>query len=254
MPPSKNCPEWARERLRERRTIRMMLRLVTISVVACCLALAAAPGTRAASPLRPPILFSDVAHAIEGRTLTVTGLVRNLGQQPLSRLVIDATGFGPAGELVTAGSDGVPWAVGPGQSERFSIAMPIPRRLVREYVVQVAESTPPFTPISTVRRGVDVALYRPLILSMIRLRTHVQGGVLVLKADTEDLPVTHVTAQVTLLLSNVLTSVLTDQFEAVTLRVDVPANSSKTIVLGTFHALLLSTRVSDFRLQTAWSD
>jgi len=94
--------------------------------------LAASPVTRAAPPLRPTILFSEVAHAIEGRTLTVTGLVRNLGQQPLSRLVIDASGFGPSGELVTAGSDGVPWVLGPGVSERFTITMPIQKRLVRE--------------------------------------------------------------------------------------------------------------------------
>lgn len=231
-----------------------MPRLGTLVLVACLLALAAAPETRAAAPLRPPILFSEVAHAIEDRTLTVTGLVRNLGRQPLARLVIDASGFAPSGELVTAGSDGVPWALGPGESERFSIAMPISRRLVREYVVQVAESTPPFTPITTVRRGVDVALYRPLILSMIRLQAQVQGGSLLLKADTEDLPVTHVTAQVTLLLTSVLGSILTDQFEAVTLRVDVPANSSQTIFLGTLHALLLTARVADFRLRSAWSD
>lgn len=231
-----------------------MTRFAAYVLVVSLVVLAASPVTRAAPPLRPTILFSEVAHAIESRTLTVTGLVRNLGQQPLSRLVIDASGFGPSGELVTAGSDGVPWVLGPGVSERFTITMPIQKRLVREYVVQVAESTPPFTPITTVRRGVDVALYRPLILSMIRLRAQVVGGSLVLKADTEDLPVTHVTAQVTLLLTNLLTNVLTDQFEAVTLRVDVPANSSHTIFLGTLHALLLSTRVSDFRLRSAWSD
>lgn len=227
-----------------------MPRLGIIGLVACLLALVVSPETRAASPFRPPILFSEVAHAIEGRTLTVTGLVRNLGQQPLSRLVIDASGFGPSGDLVTAGSDGVPWVLGPGQSERFSIAMPIHRRLVREYVVAVAESTPPFTPITSVRRGVDVDLYRPLILSMIRLRAQVQGGLLSVKAETEDLPITHVTAQITLL----LTSVLTDHFEAVTLNVDLKANSSQTIFLGVHHALLLAARVADFRLRSAWSD
>jgi hypothetical protein len=231
-----------------------MSRIRTVLLVVVLLSAVTSPATEAAAPLRPPILISELGHAIEGRTLTVTGLVRNLGPQPIARLVIDASGFGPSGELVTAGSDGVPWVLAPGAGERFTITMPIQKRLVREYVVQAAQSTPPFTPITTVRRGVDVALYRPLILSMIQLRAQVQGGSLVLKATTEDLPVTHVTAQVTLLLTNVLTSVLTDQFEAVTLRVDVPANSSQTIFLGTLHALLLSARVSDFRLRSAWSD
>jgi len=228
----------------------MISRFRVHTLIASLLVLATSPATRAAPTPRPPVLFGEVAHAIEGRTLTVTGLVRNLGQQPLSRLVIDASGFGPSGELVTTGSDGVPWVLRPGGSERFSITLPIHRSLVREYVVQVAESTPPFAPITTLRRGVDVDLYRPLILSMIQVRAQVQGGLLSVKAETEDLPVTHVTAQITLLLTNVLT----DHFEAVTLKVDLKANSSQTIFLGAHHALLLTARVADFRLRSAWSD
>lgn len=198
----------------------------------------------------PQVLVTEVAHTLDGRTLIVTGFVRNLGAQPLPRLVIDVSGFGPSGELVTAGSDGIPWALLPGASDRFSIAMPVPRRLIREYVVQVAKTTPPFTAIVSLRRGIELALYRPLFLSMIQLRAQVHSGQLTLRAETDDLPVTHVSAAVTVL----LLSEVTDEFQAVTLRFDLAANSSTSVFLGTHRALLLTARVVDFRLRATWTD
>lgn len=199
----------------------------------------------------PQVLVTEVAHTLDGRTLIVTGFVRNLGAQALPRLVIDVSGFGPSGELVTAGSDGIPWALLPGASDRFSIAMPVPRRLIREYVVQVAKTTPPFTAIASLRRGIELALYRPLFLSMIQLRAQVHSGQLTLRAETDDLPVTHVSAAVTILLLSVVTD---EEFQVVTLRFDLAANSSTSVFLGTPRALLLTARVVDFRLRATWTD
>ncbi|MBI2247341.1 MAG: hypothetical protein HYU65_05360 [Armatimonadetes bacterium] len=208
-----------------------------------------ATGTVQQAPLQ--VLITEVAHTLDGRTLIVTGLVRNLGAQALPRLVVDVSGFGPSGELVTAGSDGIPWTILPGASDRFSIAMPVPRRLIREYVVQVAKTTPPFNAIVSLRRGVELALYRPLFLSLIQLRTQIHGGLLTLQADTDDLPITHVSAAVTILLLSV---VIDEEFEVVTLRFDLPANSSTSVFLGTPRALLLTSRVVDFRLRATWTD
>ncbi len=212
--------------------------------------LVCSPAAEAVQQLSPQVVVTDVAHSLDGRTLVVTGLVRNLGRQSLPRLVIDVSGFGPSGELNTGGSDGIPWALLPGTSERFSIAMPVPRRLVREYVVQVAQTVPPFTPLFSTRRGVELALYRPLFLSMIQLRAQVHDGQLTLRAETEDLPVTHVAAQVTVL----LLSVVTDQFQSVTLKFDLAANASTSVFLGTPRALLLAARVVDFRLSASWRE
>lgn len=214
------------------------------------LLLACAQAAASVQQLSPQVLVTDVAHSLDGRTLVVTGLVRNLGRQPLPRLVIDVSGFGPSGELNTAGSDGIPWALLPGTSERFSIAMPVPRRLVREYVVQVAQTVPPFTPLFSIRRGVELTLYRPLLLSMIQLRVEVHDGQLTLRAETGDLPVTNVSASVTVL----LLSVVTDQFQSVTLKFDLAANASTSVFLGTPRALLLASRVVDFRLSASWRE
>jgi hypothetical protein len=67
----------------------------------------------------------------------------------------------------------------------------------------------PSTALFNVRRGVDLALYRPLLM---------------------------------------------EKFQAVTLHLDLPANGSTPITLGTPRAVLLAVRVSGGRLRPAWPE
>ena len=205
------------------------------------------PGHAAAPP--SPIILTDVSHALEGRALTITGRVVNTGPAPVIPLVIDAAGFGPAGDLVASGSDGIPWEVRPGQAERFTIAVPLARSLIREYMVEVSrvQST---VPLASVRRGVDVGLYRSHLPTLIELRGHVQAGTLVVRAGGPGLPIAQVTAEATVLVFDPLI----EWFKPLRLTLDLPPDGSASIFLGSPHAVLASLRLVDLRLKSSWSD
>jgi len=195
------------------------------------------------------ITLADVSHALDDRTLTVTGWVENRGGNAVSRLVIDAQGFAPSGELVAFGSDGIPWELRPGSSERFSIAVPVPTQLIRDYVVQVSTLGSPVHLYASQRRSVRIDSYRALLLARIGVESDLQSDMLRVRASTAGLPVTQVTVRATVLLERKFRT------EVFTVDVDVPADGTVILPLGMRRAItLLSVRIVDIQLKTAWSD
>lgn len=210
--------------------------------------LAATPvGAGLAAP--PTVALADVAHALDGRTLVITGRVLDAGPEPLAQLVVDAAGFGPSGELVAAGTDGIPWTVPPRGAERFAITLPLGRTLVREYLVEISRRGAPAV-LASARRGVAAALYRDHLPSLIELRGRVEAGLLTVRAEGPGLLIAQIIAEASLL---VFDPVL-DGFRAVRLKVDLPPRGAATVFLGTPRAILISLRLADIRLRAAWSE
>lgn len=209
--------------------------------------LSAAPAAGTAPPAG--VLLADVAHALDGRMLVITGRVLNTGASPIGQLVIDAAGFGPAGDLVASGSDGIPWQVAPGQAESFRIAIPLARHLIREYVVEVSR-VPPGAPLASARRGVGVALYRDHLRTLIELRGDVLHGILSVRVVGPVLPIAGVTAEATVLVFDPLH----ERFRPLRVSLDLAPGRPAEIFVGSRHAILISLRVVDLRLQSTWSD
>lgn len=222
-------------------------RLVLAVVLIVGVVLPAAPAGAAAPP--SGILLTDVAHALDGRMLVITGRVVNAGPTPAGQLVIDAVGFGPTGDLVAVGSDGIPWQVAPGGLETFRISILLVRNLIREYVVQVSRVRSP-VPLASTRRGVDAALYRDHLRTLIELRGHVLQGLLTVRVLGPALPVARVTVEATVL---VLDPVL-EGFRPLQVNLEFDPNRSTTVFLGSPHAFLVSLRLVDLRLMATWSD
>lgn len=201
---------------------------------------------------QPPverIVLSGVSHALENQMLVVTGQVSNFTRDPVARLVIDVNGYGPRGELLTSGTDGIPWEMPAEATERFSIALPLGRHLIREYVVQVSAQRSPGT-LSSVRRGVDVELYRDHLRSLVRVSAQITHGILTARADAAGLPVNQVTIQATVWMPDPL-SIQSNVFPLV---LDVSPDRFSTVFLPSPHAILLTLRVLDIRLKASWSD
>ncbi|MGH2404815.1 MAG: hypothetical protein ACRDGN_10165, partial [bacterium] len=186
----------------------------------------------------------------DGRTLTVTGWVENRGPAPIGRLVIDASGTSPTGEVTAFGSDGIPWLIRPGETTPFSVRLPVDGQLIRAYNVQVAFVSAPSRALTSVRRSVDVEMYRTLLLSSVRAQADIRGGTLKVRADAQRLPVALVTVEVRVLLAQVL-ALPFEQRRMEVIVVDVPADGTATVHLGT-DAFLLGVRVVDVRLRVAW--
>ncbi|MDR7543198.1 MAG: hypothetical protein QN120_02975 [Armatimonadota bacterium] len=201
--------------------------------------LAAQPG--------PVLALTGVSHSLDGQVLVVSGSVENRGQAPVAQLVIDATGYTSAGEAAFFGSDGVPWSIPPGGVEPFSINLPLRRQLIRDYQVRVALASAPGRPLASVRRGVDVSLYHPLLISVVRLRGTVLGGTLIVRSDVGGWPVAEVTAEALLVVPGRRTNRLQ------TLVIDVPADRERRIDIGIAGAELVSLRAVDVRLTTTWA-
>ncbi len=212
----------------------------------CLLILAAAGLASPAGADAPAVALSDVGHTLDGSTLVITGWVRNQTARPVSGLVIDVSGFAPSGDMVVFGSDGVPWEIPPGRVDRFSVPLPIPDRLVRDYTVVVSSTEAPGRPLAGLRRSVDVALYRPLVLSRVRVSGDVQVGQLTLRSDVRGMPVALVTVETTLILFNPEVNLLQK------LTVALPPDASKTFSIGGNKVALVSLRIVDLLLQTAW--
>jgi len=208
-------------------------------------------GESAAGPAAgTTVLLANLSHALEDRTLTITGWVENHGTVPISQLVIDARGFGPSGDLVEFGSDGIPWEISPGASERFSISLPIHAQLIRDYLVQVALVGPVPRVLASQRGSVSVEAYRSLLLARLGVKGDFQAGVLTVRSTTEGLPVAQVTARITVLVREFDPA----RFEVFTVDVDIPGGGSTTVALGVFRAKLLSVRILDIRLKATWTD
>lgn len=193
--------------------------------------------------------LAELSHTLEGQMLIIHGVVRNLASGPLRAIVIDAYGYGPGGDLVASGSDGIPWAIPAGGAERFAIALPLGRQLVREYAVQVSLTGQPGS-IASLRRGVDVGLYREHLRSLIRVRGEILHSFLIARADAAGFPVSQVVVQAAVWVLDPRA----DRFELLTLNFEVEPDRTATVFLGTPHALLLSLRLVDLRLKVSWSD
>jgi hypothetical protein len=201
---------------------------------------------------RAPVLtLASISHTLEGRHLIVSGWVENNGPAPVRGLVIDARGVAPTGETTAFGSDGIPWPIAPGEAETFSLRLPVDGQLIRAYTVQVGFARAPIRPVASVRRDVELALYRPLLLSVVRPQADLTGGRLTVRADAQRLPVAQVTVEVRLLLTHLIRRGLEDRRIEVLL-VDVPGDGATTFHLGLMHASVLSLRVTDVRLKVSW--
>lgn len=217
-----------------------------VQAVLCLLMLTAAGLASPAGAGAPGIVLSDVSHTLDGSTLIVTGWVHNQTGQPVSRLVIDVSGFAPSGDMVVFGSDGIPWGVPPGRADRFSVSLPIADRLVRDYTVVVSSTQAPGYPLAGLRRGVDLALYRALVLSRVRVSGDVAVGQLTLRSDVRGMPVAQMTVEATLIVFNPEVNLLQK------LTVALPPDASKTFRIGGIEVALVSLRIVDVLLQTAW--
>lgn len=203
----------------------------------------------AAAQAETSVSLVDVFHTLDGRLVTISGVLRNTGTLPLRGLIIDANGYGPDGQLVASGTDGVPWQLPPGTIERFSMALPLGPRLVREYVVQV--TLPRLSgPLATARRTVDTELYRQHVRTLITLEGSTRNGLLTVRADATGLPVSQVSVRANLWALDPFL----EHFRLVTIDFDVPADRSKTVFISTVHAVLVSLQIVDVRLRASWSD
>jgi len=197
----------------------------------------------------PAVDLTDVSHALEGRMLVIVGRVTNTTAATAPPLVIDARGYDPSGDLVATGSDGIPWPLAPGQTERFSISIPVGRMLIREYVVQVSRLRAA-APYASARRSVAVSMYRDVLPTLVALRGDIFRGFLTVRAEGRDLPVAQVTAEATVLVFNPLL----EGFQPVRLKLDLDLNRSTSVFVGSPHAFLVSLRLVDLRLTASWSE
>jgi hypothetical protein len=206
----------------------------------------AAPAVPSALP--PSVALVDVFHTLDGRLITISGVLRNTGTTPLRGLIIDANGYGPDGFLVASGTDGIPWELAPGALERFSMSLPLGPQLVREYQVQV--SLPGLSrPLTSARRTIDIELYRQHVRTLIQIEGNTRNGLLVVRADAEGLPVSLVMVRASLWALDPLI----DHFRLVTLDFDVQPDSSKTVFVSTTQAILVSLQIVDIRLRANWN-
>ncbi len=192
--------------------------------------------------------MTGVSHAVDGRALVISGWVENRGSRAVSRLVVDATGFGASGDPAFFGSDGIPWDIVPGGAERFTIRLSLADQPVRDYLVQVALVAQPRRPLASARRNVDIALYRSLLLSIVRVTGDVRAGILQVRSDTGGWPVAQVTVEATVLLPRIGRIARVETFT-----LDVAGGGTATLGLGV-DATLLALRVVDVRLRSVWSD
>lgn len=206
-------------------------------------AAAAAPSSGAA------LALEDVAHSLEDRTLVVSGWVRNAGRTPVSGLVIDASGFTPAGDLAAFGSDGIPWEIRPGGAERFGIFLPLGRSFVSAYTVSITGSRPRQDRPAAVSRGISPRFYRSLILSRVRVRASAESFALTLSASAEGLPVSAVEVSVQLLVDE-LKGGLPD-FRVLTL--EVPVDRPLRMRFAPLILRVVSVKVVDVVLTPDWT-
>lgn len=222
------------------------MRLLMLGVIVCVVTPAA--GAAGSAQSAAAVVLSDLTHALEGATLVISGSVRNRAAAPVARLVVDASGFSPSGDLVAFGSDGIPWEIPSGGEEQFTVRLPLGSQLVRDYVVRVALTRAPLAPLAAVRRSVRLELYRPFILSRVRVSGDASPGVLIVRSDVGLLPVTEVTAEATV----ILVQKEIDLLERLALT--IPANGRRMVALGGRDLVLVDVRLIDVLLSSNWGD
>ena len=194
----------------------------------------------------PAVAVEDVAHTVDAGGLVVSGWVRNVGRRPVRGLVVDVAGFAPGGGLAAFGSDGIPWAIPPGGTERFEARLPLGQVLIRDYVVRVSTADVPPAVLAEARRTVALALYRPLLLVRVRVAGRVGPGEVVLTSETGRLPVAAVIAEATVVIVHPKVAVLQR------LTVAVPPNGRRVLTLGGRDLVLVDVRVVDLVLASNW--
>ncbi len=194
------------------------------------------------------VTLTDLSHALEGSTLVISGWVRNRAASPVARLVVDASGFSASGDLVAFGSDGIPWEIPAGGAEQFAVRLPVGSQLVRDYVVRVAATRTPLQPLAAARRAIRLELYRPFILSRVRVSGDASPGLLVVRSDVGMLPVVEVTAEATV----ILVQKKIDLLERLALT--IPANGSRMVAVGGRDLVLVDVRLVDVLLSSSWGD
>jgi hypothetical protein len=190
--------------------------------------------------------LADVSHSLQGRTLVLTGAVRNIGRVPVARLVIDASGFAPTGDLAAFGSDGVPWPMRPGATERFQIFLPLGAALVSHYSVTVSGSRPAQPRPATLTRTIHPGFYRPLILPRVRVDVDREPTALTFRASADGLPVVAVLVTVNMLV----------QEREVVLRVltaEVPVGQPLRVRYAPLILSVVSVTITDVILAPTWA-
>lgn len=214
---------------------------VTVPGVAVSMAALPSPGASLA--------LSEVTHALENQTLVIGGLVRNVGRVSVSRLVIDASGYAPTGDLAAFGSDGIPWEVRPEGAERFRIFLPLERTFVSNYTVGVTGSRPAQERPAALTGTISPRFYRPLILSRVRVNVSAETFALTLTASADGLPVAAVEVSVQLLVDE-LKGALPD-FRVLT--VEVPLDRPLRMRFAPLILKVVSVTVVDARLTPTWT-
>ena len=220
--------------------------LIAVSFVPAAVAAPGATGTP------PPaagaaLELADVSHALQDRTLIVTGWVRNAGRLPVTGLVIDASGFAPSGDLAAFGSDGIPWAIRPNAAERFQIFLPLARVLVSNYTVTVSGSRPRQARVASLTRSIFPAFYRPLIVPRVRVDVSNEAFALTFTASADDLPVSAVLVTVNLLVQEKTGVVLR------VLTVEVPVGHPMRLRFAPLIVRVVSVSVTEVILTSTWS-
>jgi hypothetical protein len=198
----------------------------------------------------------DVHHVLDGRTLVISGRVENRGPSAVGGLVVDATGYAPIGDPVFQGSDGIPWGLAAGKTERFTARLPLTDRPVRAYTLQVALSRAPRSPLVSLRRSVEPALYRPLLPSAVQLKGTIRGDVLTVQADVGQWPAAQVTVEATLSVPAFPPehSMILAPRNIETLVLQVPGNGTGTAQLETRGVVVLFLRVIDAQALQTWGE
>ncbi len=223
------------------------MRIFLIGVVLA--AVLPAPGAFAAPPAPPGVVLQlvGVDHALQDRTLIVTGWVRNTGVLPVSRLVIDASGYAPQGDLAAFGGDGIPWVIRPGGTERFQILLPLASALVSRYTVSVSDSRPQQTQPVSITRGIFPAFYRPLILPRVHVKVDAEPTALTFTVFVDDLPVEEVHVTVNFFVQEEKGPVLT------VLTVEVPVGRPLRVRFAPLIIQVVSVTVTDVILTPSWT-
>jgi len=209
---------------------------------------AASSGTSTPPPAAGAVLeLTEVTHALQERTLVISGWVRNAGRLPVAGLVIDASGFAPVGDLAAFGSDGIPWSMRPGSAEHFQIFLPLSRTLVSSYTVTISASRPRQARASTVTRSIFPAFYRPLILPRVQVDVETGPTVLIFTASADGLPVAAVQVTVNLLVREKHDIVLR------VLTVEVPVGRPLRLGFAPLIVRVVSVTVADVILSPSWA-
>jgi hypothetical protein len=226
---------------------------IVLTVLGLALSL---PVTGRAADSAAPLALADVSHVLDGRFLAISGRVENRGVGAVAGLVVDATGYAPIGDPVFQGSDGIPWGLAAGKTERFTVRLPLTDRPVRLYTVQVALSRAPRNPLVSLRRSVEPALYRPLLPSAAQLKGTVRGDVLTVQAEVGQWPAAQVTVEATLSVPAFPPehSMLLAPRNIESLVLQVPGNGTGTAQLETRGVVLLFLRVIDAQPFSTWGD